>query len=116
MNRTGAEHIKGKTPRQREGLPCQAFAIAGDKDDTSTWKLPHHTRSIWRALRGGLDLEKTVDWNRMNAAVAALSPGGYRGRQVEATAAEKKKAAVHLAGHYRKAGRDVPETLAHYEH
>ena len=110
-----SEHIKGKTPLQSEGLPYQAFAIVGDSKDVSTWKLPHHTRSIWRALRGGLDLEKTVDWNRMNAAVAALSPGGYRGREVEATEEQKKKAANHLAGHYRKAGKEVPETLAKYE-
>ncbi|MFP3898198.1 MAG: hypothetical protein ACLFVD_02695 [Dehalococcoidia bacterium] len=95
----------------KEGLPRQAFAIVGDARDPDTWKLPHHTRSIWRALRGRLDIEATVDWDRMPAAVAALSPGGHRGQQVEAPSEQKARAARHLANHYRKADREVPETL-----
>ena len=96
----------------KDGLPKEAFAIVGDPDDPETWKLPHHTKAIWRSLRGRIDLEKTVDWDRMPAAVAALSPGGYRGQQVEASREEKAKAARHLANHYRKADREVPDTLA----
>jgi len=96
----------------REGLPKEAFAIVGDPDDPSTWKLPHHTREIFRAIQGRLDIEKTVDWNRMPAAVAALSPGGYRGERVKASEGEIISAARHLAGHYRKAGKSVPDTLA----
>ena len=95
----------------KEGLPKEAFAIVGDPQKTETWKLPHHTKSIWRALKGRLDIEKTVDWDRMPAAVAALSPGGYRGQQVEASSEDKAKAKRHLANHYRKAGKEVPETL-----
>ena len=97
--------------KTKEGLPKEAFAIVGDPEDTSTWKLPHHTESIFRALRGRMDIEKTVDWDRMPAAVAALSPGGYRGQQVEASREQKASAARHLANHYRKAGKDVPDTL-----
>ena len=97
--------------KTKEGLPKEAFAIVGDPEDPSTWKLPHHTKSIFRALRGRLDIEKTVDWDRMPAAVAALSPGGYRGQQVGASREEKAKAARHLANHYQKAGKDVPDTL-----
>jgi hypothetical protein len=97
--------------KTKEGLPKEAFAIVGDPQDPETWKLPHHTRAIFRALQGRLDIEKTVDWDRMPAAVAALSPGGYRGRQVDATREEKVKAARHLANHYRKADRDVPGAL-----
>jgi len=44
--------------------------------------------------------------------VAALSPGGYRGRRVEATPEQIVAAARHLASHYQKAGREVPSTLA----
>ena len=84
----------------REGLPRQAFAIVGDPQDPETWKLPHHTP------------EKTVDWNRMPAAVAALSRGGYRGERVKAEPGEIISAARHLAAHYRKAAKSVPDTLA----
>lgn len=103
--------IKQGLPKTKGGLPWQAYAIVGDKKDTDTWKLPHHTEEIFRALKGKLDLEKTVDWDRMPAAVAALSPGGYRGERVEASKEDIASAARHLAEHYRKAGREVPQTL-----
>ena len=96
----------------KEGLPKEAFAIVGDAEDTETWKLPHHKKSIFRALRGKLDVEKTVDWDRMPAAVAALSPKGYRGQRVDASPEEILKAAKHLAAHYQKAGKPLPDTLA----
>ena len=95
----------------KEGLPKEAFAIVGDPDDPETWKLPHHTRAIFRAFQGRLDIEKTVDWDRMPAAVAALSPGGYRGERVQASEEDIIQAARHLAGHYEKAGKSVPDTL-----
>ncbi|HEX74274.1 MAG TPA: hypothetical protein G4N93_03910 [Dehalococcoidia bacterium] len=99
-------------PKTKEGLPWQAFAIVGDKDEPDTWKLPHHTKAIFRAIKGRLDIDKTVDWNRMSAAVAALSPGGYRGQRVDAGPEDILKAAKHLANHYRKADRPLPDTLA----
>jgi len=95
----------------REGLPKEAFAIVGDPEDPGTWKLPHHTKAIFRALQGRLDLEKTVDWDRMPAAVAALSRGGYRGERVQATPDQIIRAARHLAAHYQKANKSVPDTL-----
>jgi len=111
--------------RGREGLMTkdyrlsttkEAFAIVGDPEDPETWKLPHHTRAIFRAIRSGgasprLDIEKTVNWDRMPAAVAALSRGGYRGERVQADPEEIIKAARHLARHYEKAGKRVPDTL-----
>ena len=97
--------------KTKEGLPKEAFAIVGDPDDPDTWKLPHHTKAIFRYLQGRIDLEKTVDWDRMPAAVAALSPGGYRGERVQASDEEIIKAARHLAGHYEKADKPVPDTL-----
>jgi hypothetical protein len=95
----------------KEGLPKEAFAIVGDPEDPETWKLPHHTRAIFRYLQGRIDLEKTVDWDRMPAAVAALSRGGYRGERVQASAEDIIQAARHLARHYEKAGKPVPDTL-----
>jgi hypothetical protein len=104
--------IRSGLQSRKEGLPAEAFAIVGDPEDPDTWKLPHHTRAIFRALNGRLDSERTVDWQRMATAVAALSPGGYRGRRVEATPEQILAAARHLASHYQKAGRELPSTLA----
>jgi len=103
--------IKEGLPKTKEDLPWQAFAIVGDKDDPETWKLPHHTRAIFRAINGKIGIERTVDWERMPAAVAALSPGGHRGQRVEASEGEIISAARHLATHYRKAAKPVPDTL-----
>jgi hypothetical protein len=96
--------------KTKEGLPKEAFAIVGDPQDPETWKLAHHTKAILRS-RGRLDLEKSVDWDRMPAAVAALSPGGYRGERVQASEEDIIKAARHLAHHYEAAGNSVPDTL-----
>jgi len=96
----------------RDRLPKEAFAIVGDPEDPATWRLPHHTRAIFRHLQGRLHIEKTVDWDRMPAAVAALSPGGYRGERVHASAEDIIKAARHLANHYQAADKPVPDTLA----
>ena len=104
--------IKQALPKTKDGLPKVAFAIAGDPEDTETWKLSHHLKSISRAGRGKLDIEKTVDWERMPAAVAALSPIGRGGQRVIATPEQILQAAKHLASHYRRAGKPLPDTLA----
>lgn len=103
--------IRAGVRKLKEGLPKEAFAIIGDPTNSKTWKLPHHTRAIFRALSGKLNIESTVDWSRMPAAVAALSPEGYRGQRVEATLEQIIKAAHHLSAHYRNAGKAVPDTL-----
>jgi hypothetical protein len=104
--------VREALAKTKDDLPKEAFAIVGDADDPETWKLPHHKKSILRALKGRLDIEKTVDWELMPAAVAALSPGGYRGRRVEATPEQILQAARHLADHYLKADKALPDTLA----
>jgi hypothetical protein len=104
--------IKEGLPKTKEGLPEEAFAIASKPEDPSTWKLPHHKKSIFRALKGKLDTEKTVDWDLMPVTVAAISPGGYRGKRVEASPNEILQAARHLASHYSKANKSLPDTLA----
>jgi len=104
--------IREAMAKTKEGLPKEAFAIVGDPKDPETWKLPHHKKSIFRALRGKLDIEQTVDWERMSAAVAALSPRGYRGQRVDASPEQILQAAKHLAAHYRRAGKSLPDTLA----
>jgi len=104
--------VREALPKTKDGLSKEAFAIVGDPRDPDTWKLPHHKKSIFRAVKGKLDIEKTVDWERMPAAVAALSRGGYRGRRVDASPEEILQAAKHLANHYRSANKSLPDTLA----
>lgn len=110
--RDAKSKIKEGLEKTKDGLPWQAFAIVGDKEDTDTWHLPHHTKAIFRAVKGKIGIERTVDWDRMPAAVAALSPGGHRGQRVQASENDILAAAKHLANHYRKADKPVPDTLA----
>ncbi len=104
--------VKEGLPGIKEDLPVEAFAIVGDPEDPETWKLPHHQKSISRALRGKLDIEKTVDWERMPAAAAALAPRGYRGQKVAASPEQILQAAKHLSVHYRQAGKPLPDIVA----
>jgi len=106
------QKIEEALPKTKEGLPYQAFAIVGDKDDPETWKLPHHTKAIFRAIKGKIGHFRTTDWDRLPLAVAALSPGGYRGKRVEASPEEVLEAAKHLAKHYTENDRPLPDTLA----
>jgi len=103
---------KAGLPKTREGLPKEAFAIVSDPEDPETWKLPHHKKSIFSALKGRLDIEKTVDWNRLQAAVAALLPKGCRGQRVDVSPEEILAAAQHLANHCRKTDKPLPDVLA----
>ncbi len=105
------EKIEKALPRTKDGLPYQAFAIVGDRDNPDTWKLPHHTSAIWRAIKGKIGHYRTTDWDRIPLAVAALSPGGYRGQRVGAPESEIIEAARHLARHYEEDGRPIPDTL-----
>ena len=101
-----------RLPKTKEGLPGEAFALVGNPEDPDTWQLPHHQKNIFRTLRGKFDIEKTVDWDRMEAAVAMLSLGNYRRRGVVASPEQILAAAGHLADHYRQAGKPLPDTLA----
>ena len=104
--------IKEGLPKTKEGLPKEAFAIVGNPEETETWKLPHHKSSILRARQRKINIERTVDWERMPIAVAALSPGGYLGQRVDASPEKILQAAEHLSNHYRKAAKSLPDTLA----
>jgi len=104
--------MKKEPPKTKEELPREAFAIVGDPEDPDTWQLPHHKKNIFRVLQGKFDIEKTLDWDQVDAAAAALSPGGYRGQRVAASPEEVLEAAGHLANHYRKADKPLPDILA----
>ncbi len=100
-----------RTARTKEGLPRQAFAIVGNAENPDTWHLPHHKKNIGRALKGVLDIEQTVDWSQAAVAVSALSPI-YPGKRVRVSPEEVLEAAAHLAEHYRKGNRPLPDILA----
>ncbi len=96
----------------KDGLPMEAYAIVGDPADLQTWKLPHHTKAISRALTGRFDIEKTVDWEEVGEAVAALSPRNRGERRVGAGPEVIIRAARHLATHYQRADKPLPDILA----
>ena len=98
--------------KTKEGLPKEAFAIVGNLEDPDTWRLLHHNKSIFRAVRGKFDVEKTVDWAQMVNVVTALRPSGHGGRRIAASPEEILEAAIHLATHYRKADKTLPDVLA----
>ena len=104
--------IEEGLPKTKDGLPHQAYAMVGDKEDPETWKLPHHTKAIFRAIKGKVGHYKTTDWEHCAAAVAALSRGGFRGKRVEATEQQILDAARHLRRHYQENGKPVPDTLS----
>lgn len=98
--------------RSKNGLPAEAFAIAGDPADIATWRLPHHKKSIRRARAEEIDIEETVDWEMVSVAVSALSPVRNCALRVDAGPEDILKAAGHLADHFRKAGKPLPDILA----
>lgn len=108
MNRRAKEGII----KTKEGLPKEAFAIVGDPEDYTTWQLPHHTKAILRVLKGKLELEETIDWKEMPGAVMALSPTRPQWQRVQASPEQIITASRHLASHYLKANKPLPDTLA----
>ncbi len=106
------EAISRSVPPLKDGLPFQAFAFVGDRESPDTWLLPHHTRAVKKAAAGKIGYEHTVDWQQLEHCTLLLSRQGVDGRRV--TAGEPGRiiaAARHLAGHYRKAGRQIPDAL-----
>jgi hypothetical protein len=107
-----SEDGPGKRSEESTALPYQAYAIVPDREDPGTWKLPHHTRLVNRAVKGKIGYEHTVDWKLVAEAVAVLSRQGVDGKRLEAPEHEVLAAAQHLASHYVKAGRPLPDALA----
>ena len=98
-------------PLLKDGLPSQGFAIVPDKERPDGWQLPHHTREVKRAVQGKVGYEHTVDWLLLDKAVLLLSRFGNEGRRITADPELIIQAARHLAGHYKKAGRQIPDAL-----
>jgi len=99
-----------------EGLPFQAYA-SGIPDDPSTWKLPHHTNEVKKAVRGKVGIERTVDWTLVDVSVQLLSRLGYHGMRLQATENEILDADQHLAlFHYVNGMSRVEEAVAVSSH
>ena len=98
-------------PLLKNGLPRQAYAIVEEKENPDTWQLPHHTREVKRAVQGKVGYEHTVDWMQLEKAVTLISRYGDEGRRVIADPELIIQAARHLATHYQKAGRMIPDAL-----
>ena len=103
--------IKRVVIKNKKGLPLEAFAIAGNSEDPETWKLPHHTKAIFKALAGKINIERTIDWEQMSLNLEVISPRN-RVQRIEASPEEILTAAKHLANHYQEAERPLPDTLA----
>ena len=96
----------------KDGLPFQGFAFVGDRERPDTWLLPHHTKAVKKAAAGKIGYEHTVDWEAMTHCTLLLSRQGVEGQRVIAEEPGQIIAAArHLAGHYRKAGRQIPDAL-----
>ena len=108
---TGVTKTEKIDPPLKDGLPWQGFAIVPDKQDPAGWQLPHHTREVTRAAIGKVGYEHTVDWPLLEKAVLSLSRQGIDGKRVAAAPWLIIEAARHLAAHYRKAGRQIPDAL-----
>jgi hypothetical protein len=61
---------KSKKTLLKKGLPASCYAYVPDPNKPETWKLPYRK------------VDGSIDKDHLKAAVAALSPGGYRGRKV----------------------------------
>jgi hypothetical protein len=57
-------------------------------------------------------VEPEIDWNDIERQVRMLSLAGDDGVRLEASPEDILKAANHLAAHYRKADKPLPDTLA----
>ena len=98
-------------PLLKDGMPCQAFALVPEKEDPAGWQLPHHTKEVKQAAQGKVGYEHTVDWLLLEKSVLLLSRFGDEGRRVTADPELIIQAARHLAGHFRKGGRQIPNAL-----
>ena len=108
----GPEEI-GKTPiLSGYGLPWQAYAVVGDRADPGTWHLPHHTKAVKKAVKGKIGYEHTVDWKAMPRMVYRLSRFGRMEAKLPLDPEQVLQAATHLAVHYIKAKKPVPDALA----
>jgi hypothetical protein len=97
---------KATTKRENdEDFPAAAFAYVPDPEKSSTWKL-----RLWNTL------ESKETRAQVGAALAALSPGGFRGQRVQIPAADlagvkRKIMTAWLKTHPDETRADAPAVL-----
>ena len=101
-----------KSEAKYEGFPYQAYALVQDKNKPATWGLLHHTKLINKALKGKVGIERSVDWKNIAICAQYLSLYGVEGKRAQGEPDAILAAAQHLATHYRKAGKALPDALA----
>ncbi|MBM3476060.1 MAG: type I restriction enzyme HsdR N-terminal domain-containing protein [Armatimonadetes bacterium] len=89
----------GRRRGTKSGRGPECHAYVGDPSRKSTWKLPY------RLADGSIDVP------RLEAATAALSPGGHRGRPVELPTEALAEVRRKLREAYEELGRPVPAGL-----
>ena len=88
------EWIKEQASMKTEdgvSFPASAYAYVPDTEKASTWKL-----RMWE------DLEKKITRKQLDAAAAALSPGGFRGQKVQIPSADLAAVKRKIRTEYRK--------------
>ena|GEM_PF-926392 len=104
-NKIAAPSGLAMTGLSKDGLPAHAFAIAPDPKCPDGWQLPHHKLDVLE------DDEGSVDWLLLEKATLLLSLQGDEGRRISADPALIIDAARHITGHYRNAGKPIPDAL-----
>ena len=89
---------EGKEP-MKGGLPALCFAYVPDPLQPSSWKLRYRNSDC------------SVSPSHLSGAVAALSPGGFRGKRVEIPVEDLPEVKNKLLDAYREIG--TPEDKIH---
>jgi len=111
-NQPQFETMPGDKGQEALPLPWQAYAIVPDPNNPLGWRLPHHTKLVRRDAAGKIGYEHTVDWPQLELCVQLVSRAGADGKRVQADPEDIIRGARHLASHYIKAGKPVPDALA----
>ncbi|MBC7336231.1 MAG: hypothetical protein H5U01_08175, partial [Clostridia bacterium] len=92
-----AERKPVKTENGME-FPAEAYAYVPDPEKPSTWKL-----RLWE------DPEKKETPRQVGMAVAALSPGGFRGNRVEIPREDLPKVKARVRAAWKKVHPDASD-------
>ncbi len=97
-----AKTLAEKVTKREDGVdfPAEAYAYVPDPDKPSEWKL-----RLWE------DLDKKETPSQVGAAMAAFSPGGFRGQKVEIPAEDRDKVKAKIVAAWKRVNpdRDVDE-------
>ncbi len=97
-----AETLAEKVTKREDGIdfPAEAYAYVPDPEKPSEWKI-----RLWE------DMEQKETVAQIGRAMAAFSPGGFRGQKVEIPAEDKDKVKTKIVEAWKRVNpdRDVSE-------